>query len=171
VQDIIDVKKPEKQPASSKQKLAVLKKASVMPWLLLMLVLASGLAGTMYYKNRAEKVEADPTIAQKEKNDAETDRVLAGLKKILFIGETDKPTVARIEDPEKLKSSNATFYKDVLKGDYLVIYPKRAIIYRESNNQIMNIAPIINTSELEQKQKEQETQPKAETTTNTKKTN
>lgn len=55
---------------------------------------------------------------------------------------------SRVEDPEKLKASNAAFYKDVQVGDYLVIYPKRAIVYRESNDQIVNIAPIINTADL-----------------------
>lgn len=120
----------------------------MLPWLLLILVLVGGLAGTMYYKDRAEKVEADPTSVQKEKNQVETDRVLTALKRTLLISETDAPTVARVEDPEKLKASNAAFYKDVQVGDYLVIYPKRAIVYRESNDQIVNIAPIINTSDL-----------------------
>lgn len=120
----------------------------MLPWLLLILVLVAGLAGTMYYKDRAEKIEADPTSVQKEKNQAETDRVLTALKRTILITETDAPTVARVEDPEKLKASNQAFYKDVQVGDYLVIYPKRAIVYRESNDQIVNIAPIINTADL-----------------------
>lgn len=119
-----------------------------LPWLLVILVLVAGLAGTMYYKDRAEKVESNPASVQQEKNQAETDRVLTALKKTLFIGESEAPTVARVEDPEKLKSSNPTFYKDILQGDYLVIYPKRAIVYRESNDQIINVAPIINTADL-----------------------
>lgn len=120
----------------------------LLPWLLLILVLVAGLAGTMYYKDRAEKVESDPASVQQEKNQAETDRVLGSLKKTILIGETDAPTVARVEDPEKLKSSNPDFYKDIQTGDYLIIFPKRAIVYRESNDQIINIAPIINTSDL-----------------------
>ena len=120
----------------------------LLPWLLLILVLVAGLAGTMYYKDRAEKVEADPASVQQEKNQAETDRVLTAFKKTILIGETDAPTVARVEDPEKLKSSNPDFYKDIQTGDYLVIFPKRAIVYREANDQIINIAPIINTSDL-----------------------
>ncbi len=134
------------EPSKKKRKSIV--KKSMLPWLLLILVLVGGLAGTMYYKDRAEKVEADPTSVQKEKNQVETDRVLTALKRTLLISETDAPTVARVEDPEKLKASNAAFYKDVQVGDYLVIYPKRAIVYRESNDQIVNIAPIINTADL-----------------------
>lgn len=119
-----------------------------LPWILLVIVLAAGVAGTMYYKNRAEKVESDPASVQQEKNQAETDRVLTALKKTILISETDAPTVARVEDPEKLKSSNPDFYKDIQTGDYLIIFPKRAIVYREANDQIINIAPIINTSDL-----------------------
>ena len=132
---------------TTKKKKSIVKKG-IMPWLLLILVLVAGLAGTMYYKDKAEKVEADPTAIQQQKNQAETDRVLTSLKRSLLINETDAPTVARVEDPEKLKASNETFYKDVQTGDYLVIYPKRAIVYREANSQIINIAPIINTADL-----------------------
>ncbi|HMT55806.1 MAG TPA: hypothetical protein PKD20_02935 [Candidatus Saccharibacteria bacterium] len=148
-------------PVSKKSRKGQGKK--MLPWLLLIFVLVAGLAGTMYYKDRAEKVEADPTTVQKEKNQAETDRVLTSLKRAILITETDAPTVARVEDPEKLKSSNATFYKDVQVGDYLIIYPKRAIVYRENIDQIINIAPIINTADL----KSTDGTTPASTTTNT----
>lgn len=124
-------------------------KSSVFPWLVTLVLLVFGVAGTLYYKNQADKVQADPSSVQQEKNQAETERVIEALKKIFLIGETEAPTVARIEDPEKLKTSNATFYKDVQQGDYLVIYPKRAIIFRESANQVINTAPIINSNDLQ----------------------
>lgn len=136
------------EKSSRKMKMPRLK-SKLLPWLLLVIVLAAGLAGTLYYKDRADKVEADPASVQQEKNQAETDRVLTKLKNVLNVSEEDAPTVARVEDPEKLKQSNQDFYKDIQVGDYLVIYPKRAIIFRENESQIINIAPIINTSELQ----------------------
>jgi hypothetical protein len=111
-----------------------------------LLVLALGFGGFMYWKYR--DISGDPSTAITEKNQEETTRVLDGLKKRLLISETDAPTVARVEEPEKLKKSNTEFYKDIVKGDYLIIFPKRAVIYREELGQIINIAPIINTSEL-----------------------
>ncbi len=63
-------------------------------------------------------------------------------KKQLLINETEHPTVARIDDPEKLKKSNEEFYEDVERGDYLVIFPKRAVIFRETTDQGINTAPI-----------------------------
>lgn len=122
--------------------------SKMLPWILLLVVLVGGVAASMYYRNRANQAESNPTAVQQEKNQAETDRVLTSVKKAILIGETEAPTVARVEDPEKLKSSNKEFYKDIQTGDYLIIYPKRAIIFRESINQIINIAPIINTADL-----------------------
>ena len=162
MQDVIEVRKEEKPEEITKTK-SKKDGARFLPWIIVVIVLIAGVGGVLYYKNRAEKVESDPTSAQKEKNQAETDRVLSSLKLILTINETEAPTVARVEDPAKLQSSNAEFYKDVQTGDYLVIFPKRAIIFRESTNQIINIAPIINTSDLEQKQTEQNQQPATET--------
>lgn len=147
MQDIIDVKKTEAKAGNEKKAGASIG-TRLLPWVLLVVVAVAGTAGTLYFKNRTEKVESDPISAQKEKNQAETDRVLTALKSALLVTETEAPTVARVEDPEKLKSSNETFYKDIQKGDYLIIFPKRAVVYRESNDQIINIAPIINTSDL-----------------------
>ncbi|MBP9852483.1 MAG: hypothetical protein QG629_320 [Patescibacteria group bacterium] len=104
-----------------------------------------GLLGTAVFYKKYQSVKTDPTSAQKAQNSAETQRVLTKLKKVLRVDETQAPTVARVEDPTKLKKANAEFYKNVEKGDYLVIFPKRAVIYRDSVDQIINIAPIINT--------------------------
>jgi flagellar basal body-associated protein FliL len=160
VQDIIE---SNEDSSEKKKKKKVGFNSKLLPWIILFVVVLASVGGVLYYKNRAEKVESDPTSVQKEKNQEETERVLAALKLILTITETDAPTVARVEDPAKLQTSNPEFYKNVQTGDYLVIFPKRAIIFRESSNQIINIAPIINTSDLEAKQAEQSQQPAAET--------
>lgn len=128
----------------------------------LVLVALAALAGWLYKQNR--DLKANPSSAQSEKNKAETARVLDKLKESLLVQETEQPTVARVEDPEKLKKTNADFYKNIQKGDYLVIFPKRAIIYREANRQIINIAPIINTADLKSTDG---TKPAASTTQNT----
>jgi uncharacterized protein HemX len=111
-----------------------------------LLIIALGFGGFMYWKYR--DISNDTSSSISEKNQEETTRVLDRLKKRLLVNETDAPTVARVDEPEKLKNSNQEFYKDVQKGDYLVIFPKRAIIYRETIDQIINVAPIINTADL-----------------------
>ncbi len=70
--------------------------------------------------------------------------IVEKLGKVLKIDDTDKqPAVATITDVEKLKTSQPEFYKNAEKDDYLIVYPNRAIIYREQIGQIINIAPII----------------------------
>jgi hypothetical protein len=71
------------------------------------------------------------------------------LKSLILIDETlDKdgkpvePAIATINDKELVKNSNPEFYKNVENNDMLVIYPSRVIIYRESENKIINVAPI-----------------------------
>lgn len=150
MQDIVDAKVSDNQSKNSDDSNSNRKKTmkKVWVWLVVVLALAGAVGAALYYKNEADKVKNDPTIAQQEKNQAETDRVLTSVKSVILINETDAPTVARVEDPEKLKSSNQEFYKDIQTGDYLIIFPKRAIIFRESANQIINVAPIINTADL-----------------------
>lgn len=129
-----------------------------------------GLVGTFVFYQKYQDVKSDPSSAQKAQNSAETKRVLDKLKQVLRIDETEAPTVARVEDPAKLQKANAEFYKNVQKGDYLVIFPKRAIIYRESNNQLINIAPIINTNGTTTENKTPEASTKTPATTTPTKT-
>jgi hypothetical protein len=146
----INVKKPNKKVLSV--------------GLVLLFVLAIG--SSIYFYTQYKDVKNNPTAAINAKNSQETEKVLAEVKGVILIENTEAPTIARVEDPSALQKNNAVFYKNVQKGDYLVLYKDRAIIYRESNNQIINVAPIINTAELQQKQAEQ-----SKATTPAKKTN
>jgi uncharacterized protein HemX len=143
---IVDIKTEPDLLPSQERRVKNKKTRAVIVALSVLLLVALGFGGYMYWKYR--DISSDPKSAITEKNQEETTRVLDGLKRRLLISETDAPTVARVEEPEKLKASNQEFYKDIQKGDYLVIFPKRAIIYRESIDQIINLAPIINTSDL-----------------------
>lgn len=162
MQDTIEVKKSDK-----KEKVAeIRKKMSTKAMLTLVLaVLLVGAGGSaVYFYKKYNEVKSNPTQAQTDKNKAETQRVLDKLKSALLITDTEQPTVARVEDVAKLQTANKEFYKDVQKGDYLVIYPKRAIIYREANDQIINVAPIINTADLQKAKEQSGTQPASTTT-------
>lgn len=66
----------------------------------------------------------------------------------------EKPTVANVTDREKLKDQ--PFFKDAENGDRLLIFPaaKKAIIYRESENRLINVGPIAITSDKEILKKE-----------------
>lgn len=78
-------------------------------------------------------------------NAAEFDNVISDLSAIMVLDEGD-PVIAVIENLEAMRAENAEFYKNALAGDYMVLYPTKAIIYRASENKIVNVAPIINAS-------------------------
>lgn len=105
-------------------------------------MLALSLAGTAYFYKQYANIANDPQSVQSAKNQEESSRVLSKVKQVLLITETDEPRVARIEDPEKLKAANPDFYRDIQRGDYLIVFPGRAIVFRENNNQIINVAAV-----------------------------
>jgi len=118
-------------------------------------------AAAFFYNDAQDSKEQSPEVVA-ENNLAETEKIVSELSEILFISSDQEPTVARVEDPAVLQQSNPDFYRNIQVGDYLVLYPQRAIIYRSSETQIINVAPIINTDQLQATQEEQSTQPAVE---------
>jgi hypothetical protein len=118
---------------------------------LIVISLASAGTAAFLFKQNQDLL-ANPGTVSTKKNSEDTKRILEKLSKVMVIQETEKPTVARVTKPELLKTNNKTFYKDVQSGDYLILYPKRAIIYREKTNIVVNVAPIINASQLKAKE-------------------
>lgn len=102
------------------------------------------LSGVLYFKY--QQVARNPQAQVEQKNSKETKDVVKSLGKILLLPSDNHPTIAKVEDVEKLKKSNDKFYKDIQKDDYLILYPDKAIIYRKKENKIINIAPIVDTS-------------------------
>lgn len=144
---------PKKESKAKKINVKKPNKTVLTVGLVALFVLAIG--SSIYFYTQYKDVKNNPTAAINEKNSQETEKILNEVKGVILIESTEAPTIARVEDPEALKKNNEVFYKNVQKGDYLVLYKDRAIIYRSSNGQIINVAPIINTAELQQKQAEQ----------------
>ena len=59
----------------------------------------------------------------------------------------EPPTVATVKDEDALRSQE--FFKDSKEGDKVLIFPeaKKAVIYRESDNRIINSGPIVISSD------------------------
>lgn len=122
----------------------------VKAWFVLIAMISmAGLTG--YYWNEARQANLQTPQATLERNTKETEKVLTELKRVLLIEDKGNPTVARIDNPEKLQSDNPEFYKNAQKDDYIIVYKQRAIIFRasEQGGKIINIAPIINTGGIQ----------------------
>ncbi len=116
--------------------------------LLVIVIVVLALGAAFYFWNEAQNAKSQTPEAVAAKNQEESAKIISSLSLVLYTDSEDEPTVARIEDPAVLQEANPEFYKNAQVGDYLVLYPNRAIIYRESENIVVNVAPIINSSQI-----------------------
>lgn len=133
----------DQQATSTKKKSRVATMSMTNKFLAVLVVLAVFAAGFFYMKYQDASSETVDAVAAR--NAEESADVLTSLGSILVLDEENEPTVAKIDDASVLKEANPEFYSGAANGDYLVLYPTRAIIFRLEDKQIINFAPIINT--------------------------
>lgn len=75
-------------------------------------------------------------------NLTKTAQIIKQVGSIYRLPAGEEPTVAEIKDISRL--STQPFYKDAQNGDYLLVFKtaKLALIYREKDRQLINVAPI-----------------------------
>lgn len=128
--------KSQKSPNTVKRLLTVI---------LVIIIFVVGVgAGYMVYNKLSEKnSNIDEGV------DKQVTEILDEVGSIIFLPKDETPTVMSIMDVETLKKENGEFYKDVIKGDILIIYSDKAIIFRREEKKIVNVAPVfIETDEL-----------------------
>jgi hypothetical protein len=78
------------------------------------------------------------------KNESSDAGMLAELGNIIILPEGEDPVISTITDADGLKTG-APFYRNAENGDKILIYAQagKIIIYRESENLIINAGPII----------------------------
>lgn len=104
-------------------------------------VLVIGLASTsfIFYKKSKELV-ANPQKVTQEENQ----KIIDAVGKLVLLPTGETPTIATVTDPNKLKAEQAFFAKAAV-GDKVLIYTQalKAIMYRPSENKIVEIAPLV----------------------------
>jgi len=100
--------------------------------------IGSGVYFYTQYQASEQKLK-NPTEAAK----TESAEVMAKVKKLMVIP-NEEAQVATVLDVENLKKTQA-FFTDAKNNDKILIFPlaKKAILYRPSENIIINVAPII----------------------------
>jgi len=104
--------------------------------LILLLLLALGTAG-FFYKQYTDVKNNPNALAA-----AETESLVKKVGVLIMLPKDETPTIATVNDKEKLKDQ--PFFKDANIDDKLLIYTnaKQAIIYRPSENKVINVGPI-----------------------------
>ncbi len=127
---------------------AAKKSVMSMQSILMLVVAVVAIGAAVFFWNEARQANSSTDEAVAARNAEESAEVIANLDAVLLTESESDPTVARVEDPQLLRDANPDFYKNVEQGDHLILYPQRAIIFRNSEKRIINIAPIIDTSQL-----------------------
>lgn len=86
---------------------------------------------------RASGIGANPSAASAKT----TDQLIEEISQLITLPTGEKPTVATVADPEKLKSQ--PFFAQTVVGDKVLIYPKahEAILYRPSEHKLIAVGP------------------------------
>ena len=127
-----------------------LQQPAVLSTLLVVAIIVSIFSLFQYQKTQAElkKLKQNPQVATQEKIKATIDKA----RKLIALP-SETPTLATITDIAKLKDQ--PFFAKAKNGDKILIFTqaKKAILYRESENKIIDVAPInIGTSSVAQSQ-------------------
>ena len=105
-------------------------------------LLVIGLGGTslMFYK-QIKTLKVNPQEVAQEENQ----KVIEAVSKLALLPEGETPTIATVTDAEKLKNSGQAFFAKAATGDKVLIYTQalKAIMYRPSENKIIEIAPLV----------------------------
>lgn len=106
---------------------------------ILMAVVAVAGAGSAYYfYSQYQTIKHNPQAV----SDAENEALVAKLGQLIVLPTNEQPTIATVADPSKLKDQ--PFFAGAKAGDRVFIYTnaKKAILYDEQANKIVNVAPI-----------------------------
>ena len=100
------------------------------------LIIAAGTA--VYFYTQASDLRKNPQrIAQEE-----VASVVSRVSRLIVLPEGEQPTVATVNDPEKLKTQ--PFFANTKVGDRVLIYPnaRKAILYNPGTDKIVEVAPL-----------------------------
>ncbi len=102
------------------------------------LVLFSVFMFIQYHDAKNKIATSAPAAANKQVED-----VVTKVGKLIILPKDEKPdSVQTVSDIAKLKGLD--FFTNAQKGDKLIVYTKskKAILYRPSTNQLVNVAPV-----------------------------
>jgi hypothetical protein len=114
-------------------------KALVIIFLIIVLIVA--ILPSYYFYNQYKKTQSllqNPAAS----SNTQTKELIAEVGKLMVLPANEQPTVATVSDIKKL--ADQPFFAHAQNGDKVLIYTqsKKAILYRESINKIIEVAPV-----------------------------
>lgn len=126
-----------------------MKKSNKFVLIFALLLAAAGIGTSGYLYQQNQQLKANPkalTDASKQATAQEAKDLKAKVGKLMQLPGDEDPVVATVNDKNKLKDQ--PFFKDTANGDKILIFTaaKKAVVYRESENRLINVGPIAVTS-------------------------
>lgn len=121
-------------------------KAIVLLGSILIVLLSIGITFLFFeYKSLNDKLNDSAYLQQLQIEGQEeySKRVLEEVGSLIVLPNEQNPTLATINDLETLKKDNPEFYENAENGDILLIYSKKAFIYRRNAKKLVNVAPVV----------------------------
>lgn len=120
-------------------KLRVRNKVAFVVVTILIIMLASLTVLFFWLYNDVKNDRSDSTQGQAKET---SKRIIENVSKLYVVPEREQPTVAAIQDKDKLKEQG--FFRQAKDGDYVIVYTKAklALLYRESINKLVNVGPV-----------------------------
>lgn len=108
----------------------------------LLLLISYVIVGIVVWQISAQS-QNDPARAQAQA-EAEVKSLVAKVAGLMIVPTEELPQVATVNDAENLAKTQA-FFAGVKNGDQVLIYlaAQKAIIYRPSENKIVNVGPVV----------------------------
>ncbi len=118
---------------------------ALLPVLLIVLVVLVVVLDTQRRSAQRELKNLTVRLEQLQGNTQENQErarsIVQKVQELMDIDTSVEPTVATIVDVIKLRQNNP-FYNKAENGDYLIVTPTRAILYRENENKILDVVPV-----------------------------
>jgi len=117
-----------------------MKKGSILVYGLLTILILGALGAGGYFYYKYQKLAKSPAVQSQK----DFDSTLTDVGKLIVLPDDEQPSVATIADVEKLRETEP-FFNKAENGDKLIAYSKalRAILYRPSNNKIIDVVPLV----------------------------
>lgn len=123
----------------------IMKFKALLPVLLIVLVVLVVVLDTQRRSAQRELKNLTVRLEQLQGNTQENQErarsIVQKVQELMDIDTSVEPTVATIVDVIKLRQNNP-FYNKAENGDYLIVTPTRAILYRENENKILDVVPV-----------------------------
>lgn len=121
---------------------------------IMVVLVAAGLALNKLVSSRRMAASQPPSTT----GDKDLDGLVQRVARHIAVNSAENPSIATVEDPDALRVQNAQFYALASKGDRLLVWSDKAVLYSMEQDKILAVLMI-------QKAPEAPTTPKATTTT------